>query len=215
MRQRHAKTRNLIIRTQKSMRQLALKLETSSEQAAKWARQLDNAERGHRSTVIGLEKKDIILEHLNGEGWSLKHFVSRCLPLLSLPEDLQTAIKSGWIAARHASALKGVRSERTRKAIIDELRLRPRHEPVTLELVRALVQAARDGDDLETVRRPVTRSVRRGNAQDADPAVLELLARLEDHFGSRVTLQGFALTIHAETLEGLNGVIDRLELDEY
>jgi hypothetical protein len=209
-----AKQHNALNHTETVLRQLATALETSSTQAAQWARQLDNNRRGHPSRIIGSDKAQKILEVLERRGWTLEHFVNRQLPLLNLPKDLRDAIRSGWIAPRHASVLKRVRSERQREEIITELRLRKPFERVNLELVRDSVRAARAGEALGTIsRRSTARSSSEASAEDAD--VRALLAQLEAHFGSRVTLHGFALTIHAETLEGLNGVIDRLDLREY
>jgi hypothetical protein len=209
-----AKQHNALNQTEAVLRQLATALETSSGQAAQWARQLDNNRRGHPSKVIGQDKANRILEILEGRGWTLEHFVNRQLPLLNLPKDLRDAIRNGWLAPRHASLLKRVRSERQREEIITELRFRKPFERVNLELVRDLVWAARAGEPLATIsRRSTARSANDLSAEDAD--LRALLAQLEAHFGSRVTLNGCALTIHAATVEGLNGVIDRLELREY
>ena len=155
---------NPVEETEGILRLLGLQLEMSVEDVPKLLYQLRHEakkENGHNvmaklesdeknfgHNVMAKEEGKKVLEVFDGLAISWLSFVSNRLPLLSLPEDVLEALRSGQLAYTKATAIAKVKDEKTRSSLLSEAI----DADLTLSQIKSRVQIAREresGDSME------------------------------------------------------------------
>ncbi|MCX7740603.1 MAG: ParB/RepB/Spo0J family partition protein [Meiothermus sp.] len=101
---------------------LQMRLERSREEVVGLLRQMKNAQEGRvRNNVVPNKDAVQVEEIFQGLGrLTWESFVQHRLPLLNLPQDLQTALEEGAIPYTAALELKKVRDEKARLKLLKE-----------------------------------------------------------------------------------------------
>ena len=112
---------NPVEETEGILQLLALKLESEREGVISLLDRLINSERGVTNNVVSNNEQQIIEEVFNSVGrLSVKSFRMHRLPLLNLPEDVLSALRSGRIEYTKAKAIAAVKDEELRKQLLED-----------------------------------------------------------------------------------------------
>lgn len=180
---------NEITRMNAVLQSLASSLACTKSEAAKCARRLDNERRGHIKTKTGPTRARQITAIINSEGWTVREFVHRKLPLLKLPEDLADLVKRGLLEPTKALELRKITDLETRKA-----------------------------RTFEVIQRRVTVKALRGAAKATIPASLEvdlrhLSRQASRQLAARVVFTNGELRIAYSSPEELTGLLERFGVE--
>lgn len=134
--------------------------------------------------------------------------IANVLRLLRLPELVQTMVVNETLSMGHARALLALDS-------IDMMTLVAKkivREGLSVRRVEALIRALKSG-----YNSPEAKSLMAENMRNTDPLHKELRLRLERALGTRVELKkeelGYAVIIHFNGSQQLNGLLDVLGID--
>jgi ParB family chromosome partitioning protein len=112
---------NPVEETEGILQLLALKLESDREGVISLLDRLINTERGVTNNVVSNDEQQIIEEVFASVGkLSVKSFRIHRLPLLNLPEDILSALRSGQIEYTKAKAIATLKDEAARAEILEE-----------------------------------------------------------------------------------------------
>jgi len=112
---------NPVEETEGILHLLALKLESDREGVISLLNQLANARRGFTDNVVRNEEQQLIEEVFASVGrLSIESFRTHRLPLLNLPEDILSALRSGQIEYTKAKAIATLKDEAARAEILEE-----------------------------------------------------------------------------------------------
>lgn len=134
--------------------------------------------------------------------------VANILRLLRLPDFVQTMVINEALTMGHARALLSLDST-DMMTLVAKKTVR---EGLSVRRVEALIRSIKSG-----FNNPETKALMADGLRDKDPLQKELRLRLERALGARVELRkeemGFAVTIHFNGSQQLNGLLDLLGID--
>ena len=112
---------NPVEETEGILQLLALKLESKQQEVISLLDRLINNKRGFTDNVVSNEKQQLIEDVFASVGrLSVESFRTHRLPLLNLPVDILSALRSGQIEYTKAKAIARVKDEETRKQLLEK-----------------------------------------------------------------------------------------------
>ncbi len=140
---------NPVEETEGILQLLALKLESKQQEVISLLDRLLNTKRGFTDNVVSNEKQQLIEEVFASVGrLSVESFRTHRLPLLNLPEDILSALRSGQIEYTKAKAIARVKDEETRKQLLEEAIA----NSLSLSQIRSLIKELKPAKQQEQLR---------------------------------------------------------------
>ena len=129
---------NPVEETEGILQLLAMMLDSEREGVISLLNQLANAKRGFTDNVVRNEEQQLIEDVFASVGrLSVESFRTHRLPLLNLPVDILSALRSGQIEYTKAKAIARVKDEDTRTQLLSEAIA----NSLSLSQIRSLVKA--------------------------------------------------------------------------
>ena len=141
---------NPVEETEGILQLLALKLEIETTEVVSLLYQMQNATAGKiTDNVISNPKIDSVNQVFTGLGkMNRESFTANRLPLLRLPEDILSALRSGQIEYTKAKAIARVKDEETRKQLLEDALA----NSLSLSQIRSLIKESKPAKQQEQLR---------------------------------------------------------------